>query len=91
MEVSIEDSVNDRDGFWEIRIADDGPGVPDEMKERIFDRYLKIGVEKGMGLGLSLARAITERLGGSIWVEDRIRDGVPSGSVFKIAIPKINE
>jgi len=91
VEVSIVDSERDPEGFWEIRIADGGPGIPEEMKERIFDRYLKIGVEKGMGLGLSLARAVTEKFGGNIWVEDRVCDGVPSGSVFKIAIPKAKE
>jgi len=72
--------------MWLISIADDGPGVPNGMKEKIFDRFVKIGKEKGMGLGLSLARAIVEKFGGRIWVEDRPA-GVP-GSIFKVLLQR---
>lgn len=70
----------------ELRVVDSGPGVPDEMKEKIFDRYARIGVEKGMGLGLSLAKAIVEKLGGRIRVEDIIADGETAGSAFIITL-----
>jgi len=86
--ITVSGAASDPAGFWEISVADNGPGVPDEMKEKIFDRYSKIGAEKGMGLGLSLARAITEKFGGSIWVENRAPGKPAGGSVFKIAIPK---
>ncbi|HOX27648.1 MAG TPA: HAMP domain-containing sensor histidine kinase, partial [bacterium] len=75
-------------GFWNIRIEDEGQGVPDEMKDKIFDRFTRIGHEKGMGLGLSLTRAIIEKFGGSIRVEDRVPGESTKGSVFIINIPR---
>ncbi|MFA6449729.1 MAG: PAS domain-containing sensor histidine kinase [bacterium] len=88
LNINVANAMNDPETFWEISVADNGPGVLEEMKEKIFDRYSKIGAEKGMGLGLSLARAITEKFGGSMWVDDRVAGDPPAGSVFKIAIPK---
>ncbi|MEW5946178.1 MAG: ATP-binding protein [bacterium] len=86
--VAIAEAEEDPGGTWEIRIEDRGPGVPDGMKKKIFDRYVTVGEEKGTGLGLSLARAIVEKLGGRIRVEDRVR-GVPAkGSVFRITVPR---
>ena len=66
-----------------IRIQDNGPGVPHELKESIFSRYMRIGEEKGMGLGLSLVRAIVEKYGGGIHVED----AATQGAVFVITLP----
>ncbi len=88
LEIEIRDAANEPESFWELCITDNGPGVPDNIKEKIFDRFSKISSEKGMGLGLSLAREITEKFGGSIWVEDRTAGDYTSGSMFVIAIPK---
>lgn len=53
-------------------VEDDGPGIPDADRERVFERYVRLGGSErgGHGLGLSLARAIAERHGLSIRVED---------------------
>jgi len=53
----------------EIRVTDDGPGVPPEDRERIFERFAKVGTgpkPPGAGLGLSISRAIAERHGGAL-------------------------
>ncbi len=58
----------------EIRVADDGPGVPPEHAERIFDRFYRVDESRsrstgGAGLGLAIARQLVELHGGRIWYE----------------------
>ncbi|MDX2000668.1 MAG: HAMP domain-containing sensor histidine kinase [Thermoanaerobaculia bacterium] len=71
----------------EILVADQGPGVPDSEKERIFQRFYRSqhGARgPGTGIGLAIARAIVEAHGGVLWV----RDGVTGGSVFSCLLPR---
>ena len=71
-----------------ISIADDGDGIPDEMKERVFDMFYS-GANKiadsrrSLGLGLSLCRSIVNAHNGRITVSDN----TPHGAVFTIALP----
>jgi len=58
----------------EIRVIDDGPGVPDEHVSRIFDRFYRVDdsrsrITGGAGLGLAIARQLVELHGGRIWYE----------------------
>jgi signal transduction histidine kinase len=66
-----------------IEIADNGPGIPADMRERIFDRFQRLPATegKGHGLGLALARAIAERHGLSL----RVHDGQP-GAIFVVGL-----
>ncbi|MFT3775450.1 MAG: GAF domain-containing sensor histidine kinase [Minicystis sp.] len=68
-------------------ISDEGPGVPDEMKNAIFDKYVQIGGlnanRSGQGLGLTFCRSAVEAHGGRIWVEDN----QPTGTRFCFTIP----
>ena len=58
---------------YELAIVDDGPGVPEALKERMFDRFVHRGSEPlvagSLGLGLSIARALTELMGGRLRYE----------------------
>jgi signal transduction histidine kinase len=70
-----------------IRVADDGPGMPPELCARIFDRFYRGDESRstpGFGLGLSIARALTEAQQGTLTVESRVDEG----STFTIVMPK---
>ena len=57
----------------ETYVQDDGPGIPQEDRERIFDKYTRLHSEsgpKGLGLGLSYCQLAVEKHGGRIWIED---------------------
>jgi two-component system sensor histidine kinase ChvG len=73
-----------------IRIDDEGPGVPPEAREAIFNRFHSVrpegeGFGRHSGLGLAIARAIVEGHDGEIDVQDR--DDAPSGARFTIRLP----
>ena len=55
-------------------VSDSGPGIPDEDKKRVFDRFYRKEPERSdhahFGLGLSIASEIVDRMGGRLWVED---------------------
>lgn len=75
------------DGTLELSIRDEGPGVPPELHERIFDKYVQL--EEGgrsaasRGLGLPFCRFAAEAHGGKVWVEAN----EPRGSVFRVLLP----
>jgi two-component system, OmpR family, sensor histidine kinase ChvG len=73
-----------------IRIDDEGPGVPPDAREAIFNRFHSVrpegeGFGRHSGLGLAIARAIVEGHDGEIDVQDR--DDAPSGARFTIRLP----
>jgi two-component system OmpR family sensor kinase len=78
-------------GQVEIRVADNGPGIPPEDLERIFERFYQVDKsrraanERNFGLGLTIAREIVQAHGGVIYAENK--DG--KGSVFVVKIPLI--
>lgn len=71
----------------EVRFAviDGGPGVPDEHRRRLFERYWKSGDgnRTGIGLGLYIARGLVEAHGGRIWLDAT----GPEGSTFVFTLP----
>ncbi len=71
-----------------VTIDDNGPGIPDEVKGKIFTRF-KRGPTKasGKGLGLYLVRTLTESYGGCVRVEDRVPGDHTKGARFVIEIP----
>jgi two-component system, OmpR family, sensor kinase len=82
IELSLE-----RDGPWVVfQVRDTGPGIRPEEVDRIFDRFERgsTGGRGGLGLGLSIARAIALAHGGEIWAVN-VPDG---GARFSIAVPE---
>lgn len=70
---------------WVIAVSDNGPGVPEEDRERIFGLFKRgqRGATPGSGVGLAICQAIVEKHGGRIWVEP----APGGGSVFAFSLP----
>ncbi len=62
-----------------VTVADDGPGIPDKERERLFERK-----STNHGLGLYLSRILANRYGGTV----DLADTGPDGSVFVVALPR---
>ncbi|MGH8264128.1 MAG: PAS domain S-box protein [Steroidobacterales bacterium] len=82
---------NHRDGVL-IEVADRGPGIPEEFRARIFGKFAQADTsdakEKGgTGLGLYIARSLTERMGGAIDYDAR----AGGGTVFRLVLPAWRE
>ncbi|HDL49477.1 MAG TPA: HAMP domain-containing protein [Actinobacteria bacterium] len=78
-----------RDGFAYLLVADDGPGIPQNRREDIFDRFVRLDgarsrVQGGTGLGLAVVKAIAEAHGGTVRVLD---DDLFPGAVFRVDLP----
>jgi signal transduction histidine kinase len=62
-------------GWYEIRVEDDGEGILEQLRQRLFQRYLHEGdvpiILGSVGLGLSIVRALAEGMGGAVWYERR--------------------
>ncbi len=87
----ISISVQDAGTYWNVRFTDNGRGIPDDKKEFLFLRFHCLNKERkirGSGISLSLAKVLTERQGGKIWVEDAVPGDHTKGSVFVVALPK---
>lgn len=75
------------EGFVRIDVADEGPGIPDDYKQTLFDRFVQVqgrkGHRRGTGLGLTFCRLVAEAHGGRIWIEDN----KPTGTIFAVTLP----
>ena len=72
-------------GEVEFLLSDSGTGIPDEIKDRLFDSFVTSGKEGGTGLGLAIAKKVVEEHKGRIEVESEMG----KGTTFKIYIPKL--
>ena len=73
------------EGFVRIGVSDQGPGVPEEWRERIFEPYARreTHTARGSGIGLYAAKRLGESMGARLWVEP----AVPTGARFVVALP----
>jgi heavy metal sensor kinase len=84
----VEVSLGDTGRAVTIDVSDTGPGIPEESRELIFDRfYRSTGAspgKPGSGLGLSIAKGAVEATGGTLSLER----STPQGSTFRISLPR---
>ncbi len=71
----------------EFRLADSGAGIPELVKQNIFEPFMTYGKKRGTGLGMSIAKKIITDHGGYIWVESE--EG--KGTIFYFTVPIANE
>lgn len=85
---SGDETVTAHAGILELTVSDNGPGVPEEYRKKVFDAFEQVPATqssgfKGTGLGLSICKTIVEAHGGSVGVQAN----EPCGSTFFICIP----
>lgn len=90
---SVTVNLGRADADLVLSVADTGPGIPDEHKARVFDKYAQLdrSIDRaqqrfGRGLGLTFCRLVAEAHGGRIWVED----AEPKGARFCLRFPAGN-
>jgi two-component system sensor histidine kinase VicK len=83
---SSSQEIDLQQSYWKIIVTDEGRGIPDDMKDRLFLRYLESA--KGTGLGLSIVHAlVVDRYHGSVHVYDRIPGDYTKGTRVEILLP----
>ncbi|MFZ3559879.1 sensor histidine kinase [Streptomyces sp. BH055] len=85
-------AVRAEDGRVVLRVRDDGQGVPEDERERIFERFVRLDDARtrdggGAGLGLAIARDVAERHGGSLTV----RSAPEGGALFELELPAVDD
>lgn len=79
-----------RASYWRISVADNGPGIPADRREQVFDRFVQVPEADGgrpgggTGLGLAISLQIVEHFGGRIWVEAAPQ----GGALFRVTLPR---
>lgn len=85
--ITVRSERADDDAFVRIAVVDQGPGIPHEYKDHLFDRFVQIrgqrGARRGVGLGLTFCRLVVDAHKGRIWVEDNPE----GGSIFAMMLP----
>jgi two-component system OmpR family sensor kinase len=84
----IQASTVARDGTAILIVEDDGAGIPPEIEQRVFERFVRDGRDggRGSGLGLAIVRAVAESHGGTVALE---RPESGTGTRFVIRIPAL--
>jgi signal transduction histidine kinase len=79
----VEVEVRNSSAGVEIRVSDNGPGIPDPIRQRLFEPFVSFGKENGSGMGLAVAQKIIQDHSGEICVERTSE----AGTVFKLTVP----
>ena len=82
----VRASTGIRDGQALLIVEDDGPGIPRELQDRMFERFVRGGRDgaRGSGLGLAIVRAVAQSHGGTVSLEP---PAGPTGTRFVIRLP----
>jgi len=79
----IRITVNESNDRVSVTIADQGPGIPDKVKGKIFEKFYKVGDKPGTGLGLAISKGIIEAHKGEI----RVLENAGKGGAISFTIP----
>ncbi|MFW6040434.1 MAG: PAS domain S-box protein [Thermoplasmatota archaeon] len=83
----IKISINSDEDKFVVTVEDDGKGIPDKIKNRIFEKGFRSGENSGSGLGMYMVKEIIENYGGSTSVDD----SEYGGARFDICLKKVNQ
>jgi len=73
-----------RDNSFEVRVIDQGPGIPDSVRDTVFDPFVSSGKPNGTGLGLAIVSKIVQDHGGSVSLERTSQ----TGTVMLVKLPR---
>jgi PAS domain S-box-containing protein len=85
LEAECAKTLEDGKPVWKVSVADHGYGIPDDLKAKLFQKYVRLKPDpkiQGTGLGLSICKALADKFAGRIWVEDRVPGKSELGSKF---------
>ena len=92
IDISLRKVYGDGRIFYQVAVEDNGPGIPDELKVKVFNRHLRGNTKaKGSGVGLYLVKTLVDSYSGRVWVEDRVSGDRSQGSRFVVMLPAIEE
>jgi signal transduction histidine kinase len=83
-EGTITIHIRDAGPQLKISISDNGPGIPELIRGRIFEPFVTYGKERGTGLGMAIAKSTVDAHGGRIWLESE----TGKGTTFHVELPK---
>ena len=90
IEIKCEKVIESGKAFWRVCISDHGAGVPDSKKGQLFQKHVRLKPDlnvAGSGMGLSICRALADKFGGRVWVEDRVPGKYEFGAKFCTVLP----
>jgi signal transduction histidine kinase len=88
VDISQREATVEGRKYYEVSISDNGPGIPDDVKEKLFRRFQRGATRaSGKGLGLYITKMLVETFGGRVWVEDRVPGDYSKGCRFVILLP----
>jgi NtrC-family two-component system sensor histidine kinase KinB len=80
--------------FLFVTVSDDGPGIPQEYRSRIFDKFIRVETKSdpgGTGLGLSICREMVRAQHGTIWYEENTGGGARFSFTLPLSFPESTE
>ncbi len=92
IDLKLENASENGKNYYKVSVEDNGPGVPDDIKDKVFNR-LQRGQTKtrGLGLGLYLVKSLVDSYHGKVWVEDRVEGDHTKGSRFVVLLPAMED
>jgi signal transduction histidine kinase len=87
-EIRVSTSIDDR-GRAQLVVEDDGPGVPSQLADSLFERFVRGAGDRGgsFGLGLAIVRAVAESHGGSVTLQSTHPGAENPGARFVVTLP----
>jgi len=88
--INFEKTSLNGDVYYVFAVEDNGPGIPDDLKDKIFNRLQRGATKaKGSGIGLYLVRSLVEDFHGTVRVEDRVQGDYTKGVRFVVMLPAV--
>jgi signal transduction histidine kinase len=88
--VIFDEAFEDGQKYCRVAIEDNGPGIPDDLKKKLFDRLTLTATRaSGKGFGLCLIKMLVDDFHGQFWMEDRVPGDHSQGSRFVVMLPAV--